>query len=146
MTETNTTSYIHECVDELMKLYEQHKHNEPDTINEYIMELKGDGKLFVDVDNTCNFAYRVLKEVVKRYKIAPIEESLFIKSDVKRLCVLLFKPYFRTDYWIRDACRKYANESSDYKFEHGIIDNEPEHDIYNSTIEYLKDFVVNLAI
>ena len=146
MTTNKTDTDIKECVDELYKMFEYHMTYEPDTLNEYIFERKPLIKLEVDLAGLCDYSYRALKEIVKRYKIAPKDECEFIKSDVKRLCVLLFKPYFSVNYWIKDACRKYAKESSDYKFEHGIIEADPPEDLYNSIIVYLKHLIINLAI
>ena len=154
-TTSNVSSFttdINECCNELWNLYQQHKHNEPDTLNEHILALKPDIKLEVDLGGACDYCYRLLKEIVKRYKLAPKDECEFIKSDVKRLCLLLFKPYFHVNWadksatWLIEESRKYEKQSSDYKFEHGIIDAEPPEDIYNSIIIYLKDFVINLAI
>ena len=135
---------IDEIVEELWKLFEQHKDN--NTLNEYVLETRPLIKLSVDLSGTADYCYRMLKEIVKRYNIASKDKMDFIKSDVKRLCILLFKPYFKNSDWLREACRKYEKESDEYKFEHGIINNEPPEDLYNSLIVYLKDFVINLSI
>lgn len=141
-----TTLEIDECVTELTRLYEEQKKEHPDTLNMNIVKLKPEVKLMLDLGVTCDYCYKVLREVVKKYRIAPIEETEFIKSDVKRLCVLLFKPYFNKCDWIKNTCMKYAKISSDYKYEHGIVDEEAPDGLYNSVIVYLKDFVINLTI
>ena len=146
MTDNKTITDINECFEELWKLYQQHKHDEPDTLNEHILKLKPEIKLETDLGGACDYCYRVLKEIVKRYKIAPKDECDFIKSDVKRLCLLLFKPYFHVNWWLIEESKKYEKQSSDYKFEHGIVEAEPPEDMYNSIIVYLKDFVINLTI
>lgn len=137
---------INECVEELINIYVEHRNNEPDTLNEFILEHKPESKLRVDLFGAVDFCYRSLYDIVQRYKIAPKDECEFIKYDVKQLCLLLFKPYFHVSYWLVEEIKKYRKQSSDYKFEHGIIDSEPPEDLYNSIIVYLKDFVINLTI
>ena len=139
------TEEIKEIVDELTSLFEKHKNDEPDTINEYMLDMRPEIKLFNDLQGCCEYCYMALKDVVKRYRVAPCSECDFIKDDVKRLCVLLFKPYFRVNWWLKEACSTYSKNSSDYKYEHGIVDLDPPDDIYNSVIVYLKDFVINMA-
>lgn len=137
---------VNECVKELVDIYVEHRNNEPDTLNEFILEHKPESTLRADLFGAVDFCYRSLYDIVERYRIAPKDECDFIKSDVKRLCLLLFKPYFHVSYWLIEESRKYEKQSSDYKFEHGIIEAEPPEDLYNSFIVYLKDFVINLTV
>lgn len=135
-----------ECVDELKTLFKSHLTNEPDTINQYILETRPQELLFVNLLCCCKYVYSALISVAKRYRICDMTDIEFIKYDTMRLCVLMFKPYFSASSWITNTSKKYAKLSSDYKFNHGIVDEEPPDDIYNSTIVYLEDFVINLAI
>ena len=143
---TAVESCVESCVDELMKLFDYHYKYEPDTLNEYILKRKPISELNVELKAVCSVCFQLLNNIVSRYRIAPIDERIFIESDVIKLGVLLFKPYFTVQYWINDVYRKYDNISSEYKFEHGIIDNDAPDDIYNSIIVYLKDFVINMSI
>ena len=135
---------INECIDELKALFNEHR--KEDDLNPYIVKRRPLIKLEVDLEGCVSYCYTVLKDIVKRYKVAPLDETDFIKSDVKRICVLLFKPYFKEYYWLKEACRRYEKESTQYKLEHNITDLDPPDDIYNSVIIYLKDFVINLSI
>ena len=137
---------INECVKELVDIFVEHRTNEPDTLNEFILERKPESELRADLFGAVDFCYRSLYDIVQRYKIAPKDECDFIKSDVKQLCLLLFKPYFHVSYWLVEEIKKYRKKSSDYKFEHGIIEGEPPDDLYNSIIVYLKHFVIDLAV
>ena len=146
MTLSKTNKDIDDCVNELNTLFEYQINNDSCNLNENIVKIKPIIKLKVDLSGAVDYCYRVLKEVVKRYRIADKNNMDFIMFDTKRLCLLLFKPYFRNSYWIAKECHEYEKKSEDYKFEHGIINNDPPDDIYNSIIVYLKDFIINLAI
>lgn len=141
----DNTNDINDCVDEIMSLFVEHRHYEPDTLNEFMLKRKNGNELKSDIIGAVDFCYKALKDIVIRYKIAKQDECEFIKYDVKRVCIMLLKPYFTTSYWIKEEQRKLEKISSDYKFEHGIIDNEPTEDLYNAVVVYLENFIHGLS-
>lgn len=127
---------------ELINMFKQHSHDEPDTLNEDFEHIKPSSKLLKDVSSVVDYVFKTLLFIVDRYRVAGVAERGFIIYDTKRLVLNMFKPYFRISYWIRVAQNELDKLSSDYCFDNGVfIDSDG---IYHSFLVYLEDFVVNL--
>lgn len=139
---------IKDCVDELIKLYEGVKEAHPEWLNEHIVATHPEDWLFSNLSLTCKYVYETLMDLVKRFRLAPIDETEYVENDVKGICVLMFKPYWKTNdtNWVNESSRLYFKLSKDYKFAHGIKDDEPPDDLYNSFIIYFQDFVIDMVI
>ena len=128
---------------ELVLLFKQHSHDEPDTLNEDFEHIRPSSKMLNDVSSVVDYVYRTLKFIVDRYRVAGVGEHGFIIYDTKRLVLNMFKPYFRISYWIRKEQSELERLSSDYCFYNGVfIDSDG---IYHSFLIYLDDFVCNLV-
>ena len=139
---------VNMIAEELKSLYEQHKFANDNSFNEDINKIRPDEWMLKNLPLLIRYIYHTLYDLVKRFRIADDNSLDFIITDTKSLCLLEFKPYFRSSMtnWVNEMSREYDNLSHDYKFEHGIIDDEPPNDLYNSMIVYFKDFVINLSI
>ena len=146
MAKTNNDMSIEQSIEqELISLFETHANDYPDSVNEYILERRGKEELFSNIKTVVSTLKAMLVTIVEKYHLASVSDRGFIDIDIKRLALLMFMPYFSPNNWLTNIIHDLEIQSSNYKFEHGINDELPPDDLYNSFIEYLKDFVVNLS-
>lgn len=145
---------INECYHELEEILDGYLIQYKDDVNESMIERKPISDLKTELNACCSYFITVLNDIVKRYRLAGVDGKNtsrssatpdYIKYNVKGLCIYLFKPYFKINGWVDTLSKAYEKSASDYKFENGIIDDEPPDDLYNSLIVYFKDFVINLS-
>lgn len=138
---------INECYHELEEILDGYLIQYKDDVNESMIERKPISDLKTELNACCSYLITALSDVVKRYRLAGVDgkNTDYIKYNVKGLCIYLFKPYFKINGWVDTLAKAYEKSASDYKFENGIIDDEPPDDLYNSLIVYFKDFIINLS-
>ena len=140
------TNEIDVITDDLLNFFNQTLQQHSDILNPSILERKPILKLEADVYGCVSYCFTVLNEICRRYRVATSDCREFVVFDVKRLCLLLFKPYFTNDELLKQEVSKYTSLSTHYKTTHDVIDLDPPDDIYNSIIVYLKDFIIDLAM
>ena len=128
-----------------LKFNELSSHDDKSLINKYMLGRKTEKQLFSDIKGCCYYCYRILEDVVKRYKIAEEPNLKFIDYDVKKICLELFRPYLIDNTELIRLKKKLEHKATVFKVEHGIIDEDPPIDMYNSMVVYLEDFVMGLS-
>lgn len=130
-----------ECMKMLAYLYGKFTHylkTCPDDVNEYMVKQR-ENKLKDDLYSVICVCWDALMSVAN--KDAHISPLAYIEDDICSICVNMFRPFFKSEYWITAIHHQNRETASMMRIQSDLF--EAPDGLYCSAIKYLDQFVAD---